>query len=255
MDITGTKTENLLPKDDIDQQFDLLLQKVGDLEEDDSQTVSSETVTHIVNKISQKQHLTRIGLSRAIEEFITSWKHEDSISRLRYTILSGLGLQNSTTERGVKTITRQVYYYLRSPPKNTTRADYLSIIDVIARFYREYPNDFEFTYLEELFRFLEPSSFQVAGSLAAIMLGLKKNTTGRLRLADVVDTLFAADDIDTISEPEKKNIISNIIHSLPTHYWSRHLCKLDDPHNITPHARQGQGCSTLITYNGNRALW
>lgn len=240
MDSTEKKTENPLYSEDNDKLFDLLLREVEALDKDESRVISPADVAQIVDKIAQGSHLTRIHLSRAIEEFITSWKPVDSISRLRCSILAGLGLPNSTTERGIKSITRQIDELLRLPPKNSTRPDHLKIVDAIAQFYRAYPNDFEFKYLEELFRFNEPSSFQMVGALAAIMLGLNHNTPGRLRLNEVVDVLFAANDVDEVSETEKGRIISDIVKALPTKYWSKNLYKLDDPKNKVPQAHQGR---------------
>ena len=240
MDTTGKKTENPLYSEDIDQQLDLLLGEVGNLDKEKTQVVSSKAVAQIVDKIAQGRHQTRIHLSRAIEEFITSWKPGDSLLQLRHAILAGLGLLNSTTERGIKSITRQIDELLRAPSKDGAHSDHLLIVDAIAQFYWVYPNDFEFKYLEELFRFCEPSSFQMRGALAAIMLGLNQNTPGRLRLNEVVDVLFASDDVDTINDTEKSRIVSNIVKALPTKYWSQHLYKLDDPQNNVLHTCRGR---------------
>jgi len=236
MDSTRKMTENPLDDDDLDQQFDLLLRRVGELLGDESQPVSPKAVAEIVDEITQRRHESRIRFSRAIEDFITSWQPRDSTLRLRCSILAGLGLLNSTTERGVKSITRRIGDFLQSTHSDWTRTDQLRIVDAIARFYREYPNDFEFRYLDELFRLCEPMSFQMLGSLAPIMLGLNPRALGRLKLNDVVDTLFAAKDLDTVSDAEKQRVVSDIVLALPTEYWSQNLYKLDDPHNKVPHA-------------------
>lgn len=240
------KTKDPLSSDNVDHMFDLLLTQVAELDGDPSRNVSARMITTIVETVSQEQHRTRIQLSRAIEEYTTSWQPGDPLKRLRHTILAGLGLPNSTTERGVRAITRRLDGCLAALRSRTAYIDYLPVVDAIAKFYHEYPNEFEFRYVEELFRFSKPSSFKITSSLAAIMLGANAGARGRLTITDVVDAVFAADDLHMYDESEKLQAISQIAASLPTQYWSRNIFKLDNTVNCSP--QEFMGRMKFLTY-------
>ena len=213
---------------------------MGNVGEDPSKIASAAAIRPIVDMVSDEQQRTRIQLSRAIEEYITSWQPGDSLRRLRQAILAGLGLPNSTTEKGIKAITHRVSGYLADPHGKTPYRDYLPVVDAIAKFYREYPYEFEFHYIEELFRFSRPSSFRITSSLASIMLGSNTGAKGRLTITDVVDTVFAADDLHMYDEVEKAQVTSQIADSLPTDYWSRNIGKLENTTNCSPQAFLGR---------------